>query len=401
MSIQRRLRDDYERTAVPAKAQASAYDRFLRRRSRYGLAIAGTSVALTLAVVLGAIVVPRILADGPQPVLGPPRPARQGQVVDRPEYGYELAVPTGWRVTARRSGDVWLAPAGRSRTSGLPAIIIGSTVLKPAQYPRNPGRDAGRQLDDRLGGDFTYRPIDGPYRSGRRPDGRPFHLQGTVDSPSGQIYYLAWEYHCAGGSPCPPALRFRALTVTGFAEPGDQQAISATQATLRRVVETIRPVGNAVSGGAASRPACQLEAGDSRQPATTGRPGDAPSAGVSVIRQGARDPGAADFVLTFSSVALAMCHLNARFTVELLQGGRPAAVLGNGVAVTVDGDLPEGNGQSPSLARAWRWRNWCGGKDVTLRLEGLDDRVIPAEQPPACVEPGKPSTLEAIPPPVR
>jgi hypothetical protein len=36
-----------------------------------------------------------------------------------------------------------------------------------------------------------------------------------------------------------------------------------------------------------------------------------------------------------------MCHLRSRFTVDLLEGGRPAAVQGNGVVVTVEGDLPE------------------------------------------------------------
>jgi hypothetical protein len=405
MSIQQQLNDEYRRTSAPTGVQAGAYDRFLRRRARYALAVAGTSVMLLLALVLGAVVVPRVLADRPQPVLNPPHPAQQGQVVRRLEYGYELTVPTGWRVAAQhRSGEVWLVPTAQPERSAVPAIIIGSTVLKPAQYPDNPNGDPGQRLDNQLGSGFTYRPIDGPYRSGRREDGRPFHLQGTVDSPSGQTYYLAWAYHCADGARCPLALRFRALTVTGFAEPGDRRAITATQAALRRVVETIRPVGNALPGGAASRPACQLDlTDDRRQPAAPSQGGDSPSAGVSVITNGTQDPGAAGFVLSFSAVDLAMCHLRASFTVELLEGGRPAAVQGNGIAVTVEGDLPEGDGQSPTLARAWLWRNWCGGHDVSLRLNGPGNRVIPAKevQRPGCVDPGKPSTLESTAPPVR
>jgi hypothetical protein len=405
MSIERQLKEEYERTSAPAWAQAGAYDRFLRRRARYGLAVAATSVTLLLALVLGAVVGPRLLADRPQRVLSPPRPAQQGQVVRRPEYGYELTVPTGWRVAAqRRSGDLWLVPAAQPKRPAVPAIIIGSTVLKPAQYPNNPNGDPGQRLDNQLGGGFSYRPIDGPYRSGRRPDGRPFHLQGAVDSPSGQTYYLAWAYHCADDARCPLALRFRALTVVGFAEPGDRQAITVTQAALRRVVETIRPVGNALPGGTSSRPACQLDfQDDRRQPAARGQRGGGPYAGVSVITEGTQDPGAADFVVTFSSVDLAMCHLRARFTMELLEGGRPAAVQGNSVAVTVEGDLPEGDGQSPSLARAWLWRNWCASHDVSLRLKGLGDHVIPARQVqrPGCTDPGKPSTLEPTAPPVR
>lgn len=397
MSLEQQLKDDYERTSAPKGAQAGAYDRFLRRRVRYGLAVAGTSVTLLVALVLGAVVVPRMLADQRQPVLSPPGPAQRGQVVGRPEYGYELTVPAGWQVAAQhQSGEVGLVPAAQPKRPAVPAIIVGSTVLKPAQYPDNPNGDPGQRPDNQLGSGFTYRPIDGPYRSGRRADGRRFHLQGAVGSPSGQIYYLAWAYHCADGARCPLALRFRALTVTGFAEPGDQRAITATQAALRRVVETIRPVGNALPGGAASRPACQLDPQDSRQPGALGQRGGGPQAGVSVLTEGTQDPGAADFVLTFSSTELAMCHLRTRLTVELLEGGRPAAVQGNGVAVTVEGDLPEGDGQSPSLARAWLWRNWCGGHDVSLRLKGLGDRVIPAKQVqrPGCVDPGKPSTLE-------
>jgi len=109
------------------------------------------------------------------------------------------------------------------------------------------------------------------------------------------------------------------------------------------VVETIRPIGNALPGGTSSRAACQLDlTDDRRQPAAPRQRGDSPPAGVSVMTGGTQDSGAADLVLSFSSVELAMCHLRARFTLELLEGGRPATVQGNGVGVTVEGDFPEG-----------------------------------------------------------
>jgi hypothetical protein len=41
----------------------------------------------------------------------------------------------------------------------------------------------------------------------------------------GQTYYLAWPYHCATGVRCPPALRYRALAVTGGAQPGDGRGL--------------------------------------------------------------------------------------------------------------------------------------------------------------------------------
>ena len=94
-----------------------------------------------------------------------------------------------------------------------------------------------------------------------------------------------------------------------------------------------------------------------------------------------------------------MCHLEARFTVELLQGGRLAAVQGNGAVVTLDVDLPEGDGEFPTLSKAWRWRNWCGGSNVSLRFRGLDGDGVDAKtintMRPRCGDPEKPSTLEA------
>jgi hypothetical protein len=97
------------------------------------------------------------------------------------------------------------------------------------------------------------------------------------------------------------------------------------------------------------------------------------------------------------------CRLRARFTVELLEGGRLAAVQGNGATATVEGDLPEGDGEHPSFTRAWLWRNWCGSGNVSLRVGGPGGAVIPARtlQRPACADPGKPSTLEPTPLPIR
>jgi hypothetical protein len=97
---------------------------------------------------------------------------------------------------------------------------------------------------------------------------------------------------------------------------------------------------------------------------------------------------------------LRRCHLHQRFTVELLEGGRPAAVRGNGEVVTLDGDLPEG-GTFPGFAKAWMWRNWCGGSDVTLRFRGLDGYGFDHLERPRCLDPGKPSTLEPTSLPIK
>ena len=96
--------------------------------------------------------------------------------------------------------------------------------------------------------------------------------------------------------------------------------------------------------------------------------------------------------------------MRASFTVELLEGSRMAAVQGNGATATVEGNLPEGeDGESPTFARAWLWRNWCGSRDVSLRIGGPDGVVTPAKglQRPGCADPSKPSTLAPTSLPIR
>jgi hypothetical protein len=129
------------------------------------------------------------------------------------------------------------------------------------------------------------------------------------------------------------------------------------RAALRRIVDTVRPITSALPAGASSsRPACQLAPGHDpvRSPASRFRrsaPDDRhPLVGAGQMVEGTVG-GHADFFLVFATRELAMCHLQARFTVELLQGGRLAAVQGNGAVVTLDGDLPEGDGEFPTCPR--------------------------------------------------
>jgi Bacterial regulatory proteins, luxR family len=49
------------------------------------------------------------------------------------------------------------------------------------------------------------------------------------------------------------------------------------------------------------------------------------------------------------------------------------------------------------IAAAWRWRNWCGSRDVTVRYVGLQIGVQPRALPPRCLDPARPSTLERVP----
>jgi hypothetical protein len=425
--IERLLKEDYERTPTVDPARASAYDRFLRRRARYARRVAGAaSLALVAAVAL-TVTVPRVLADR-QDVANPPK----GQVVSRPELGYELVVPPGWQVAhdgAASSPELSLEPApgtpgaappgvmpaptthprtGSATTVWIPRpprsrIWVDTTVLRPGAYPDYPDANRGRWQGDLLGfGSYTYTPIDGPYRSGRRPDGRGFIVQGSPRDPNGQRYYVAWPYHCADGVRCPTPLRYRALVVTGWA--ATDALARANEATLRRVVDTIRPVANAWPGGAAGRPDCRLDWRDQHRDWLAARePDDVGAVWVTVMTEGTTNPAASDFVLTFTSANLAMCRVRAGVTVELLEGGRLAAVQGNGASTTIEGDLPEGDGESPNFTRAWLWRNWCGSGNVSLRIGGPGGAVVPAKRlrRPGCADPGKPSTLVATTLPVR
>jgi hypothetical protein len=421
MRLEEQLRDAYQRAAGSAAVPAGAYDRFLRRRARNARrAAAVASLTLAAAVAL-AVTVPRLLADRSDVVSRP-----KGQVVSRPELGYELVVPSGWRVTHDSVRGLSLEPAAGTPGAAPPGLVpaptttprtatvttvwiprgplsrisVESTVLDPAAHPDNPNGDPGDRLLVSLGTGWT--PIDGPYRSGRRADGRGFVLQGSPRDPGGQRYYLAWPYHCADGVRCPLALRYRVLVVTGWA--ATAELARANQATLRQVLDSLRPTGNALPGGAASRPDCRLDWYDQRRERLApSQPGGAPSVAVSVMTEGTVNPAAADFIVTFSAGHSTRCRLRASFTVELLEGGRLAAVQGNGATATVEGDLPEGDGERPNFTRAWLWRNWCGSGNVSLRVGGPGGAVIPAKtlQRPACADPGKPSTLEPTPLPIR
>jgi hypothetical protein len=423
VSIERLLKEDYQRTRTPDPARTAAYDRFLRRRARYArrvLAATGLTVAAAVAL---AVTVPRVLADRDQVADRP-----KGQVVSRPEFGLELTVPPGWRVKGDGMGGLWLEPAPGTPGAAPPGLVpapttqprtasvttrwmprpalsriwVEPTTLRPRAYPDYPDADRGHWQGSLDYTGFGWTPIDGAYRSGRRPDGRGFILQGSPRDPSGQRYYLAWPYHCADGVRCPLALRYRALALTGWA--ATAELARANAATLRRLVDTIRPIGNALPGGAASRPDCRLDWRDQRRERVApNRPSSAQAVGASVMTEGTVDPHAADFIITISGGNQAMCHLRASFTVEFLEGGRLAAVQGNGATATVEGNLPEGDGETPTFTRAWLWRNWCGSRNVSLRIGGPGGVVIPAKtlQRPGCADPGKPSTLESTSLPIR
>jgi hypothetical protein len=271
--------------ADEAKAEpgeAGAYERFLGRRRRGGLAVAastGLAVALVLAVAVGGALVvrggggdrdrvaapplpgptsmgtsasPQPPAPGPvQTTLPapPPVPVSAAGVVRRERQGFELTLPMGWDVvqSTTRSyaqfGQPWLviSPGGRAIPSRSGRITIFTAVTLPSEYPGKPVKG-----NDNLGGQ-SFSTLSGGRSSGRRADGRAF----TVGDQGGVVGYLiAWPYRCGSGSPCPEAARWRVLRLD-VEGTGRQEGLKVRR-VARSLVESIRPITNALPPGGAT-----------------------------------------------------------------------------------------------------------------------------------------------------
>jgi hypothetical protein len=74
----------------------------------------------------------------------------------------------------------------------------------------------------------------------RPPTGRRNTDRGLV------TYMIAWPYHCPGQASCPPAARWRVLQLEAE---GEGAGWPEAQRVVRRLVETVGPVTNALPGG--------------------------------------------------------------------------------------------------------------------------------------------------------
>jgi hypothetical protein len=230
--------------AAAAPEEAGAYDRFLRHRRRRAWRAAG-SAGLAVALVLGLAAGGAWLVGGRHQgsVTGP---ATTG-TIRYPAQGFTLAPPAGWQVDqplTRRYQQMqqrWLVltPIRRDPQARM-AITVHSAVADPVDYPGRPGTSKDRQL---LPDSQGMSPLIGRKSSGRRADGRPF----VVGKQNGLVtYMLAWPYHCPGQASCPPAARWRVLQLEAE---GEGAGWPEAQRVVRRLVETIRPVTNALPDG--------------------------------------------------------------------------------------------------------------------------------------------------------
>jgi hypothetical protein len=248
MTLEEQLRDAYERAAARAPVPPGAYDRFLRRRARHGRVVAATA-GLALVAVLGAAVL--VARQVPQE-RGPVAPA--GEVVRLPEQGFELPVPAGWKVQRQLTGPgsqvVGVVLVPRSGELRGAAITVAADPDQPPFYIVDLQTGASRRADGRL---YKLRP-------GANAGARPPLLKDAVGRYV--IAWPAWPPSCrplpvpAGQPPACARAAWRVLLVTGTAAPGDiaggcwrpQHWPGCEQMleVMRRIVGTVRPIGNAV-----------------------------------------------------------------------------------------------------------------------------------------------------------
>jgi hypothetical protein len=248
MTLEEQLQDAYERAAALAPVPPGAYDRFLRRRTRRGRVVAATA-GLALVAVLGAAVL--VARQVPQE-RGPVAPA--GEVVRVPEQGFELPVPAGWKVQRQLTGPgsqvVGVVLVPRSGELRGAAITVAADPDQPPFYIVDLQQGASRRADGRL---YKLRP-------GANAPARPPLLEDAVGRYV--IAWPAWPPSCrplpvpAGQPPACARAAWRVLLVTGTAAPGDitgscwrprhWPGCEQMLEVMRRIVGTVRPIGNAV-----------------------------------------------------------------------------------------------------------------------------------------------------------
>jgi hypothetical protein len=244
VNLEELVRAALAKQASAEPEEAGAYDRFLRHRRRRAWRAAGSAglaVALVLVLAVGGV----WLVGGRQQgsVTGP---ATTG-MVRYPAQGFALTPPAGWQVDQeatqryRQLQQPWLvlAPIGRDPQASM-RITVHTLVADPLEYPGRPGTPKDRL---QLPPTQAAHTLEGRRSSGRRADGRPF----AVGKQDGLVtYMLAWPYHCPGQVSCPPGARWRVLQLEAG---GEGAGWPEVQQVVRRLVETIQPITNALPSG--------------------------------------------------------------------------------------------------------------------------------------------------------
>jgi hypothetical protein len=227
-----------------------------RRRTR----LAGVTAGVILALLAGALGVDR-LTSRPTPLApaltttAPPstRPVTAGPVAQVPAGGFEVPLPAGWTARKVEGPDVGEIPNSielvpRRAMSLNAAFVLQTQVLAPEQHPGlPPGEDPGGVADPH-GSFYALDDRGSPLGRGRRPDGRPYVWRTRKLPDEVGEYAIAWPYHCHQAVACPPGNRWRVLVVQ--AGRSDDPAVRKKLLKVaRQVVDTVRPITNALPGG--------------------------------------------------------------------------------------------------------------------------------------------------------
>jgi hypothetical protein len=231
--LERELEAHVWAVAPPSMADAERLWRRGRRRRTIRVASSG----LLLAALFAAAVVVPLRLTGQQPLTGQP------SVVRDAGDGYELVIPKGWRL----EGEEPLVLVSRS------ARIEVRRVLVNLPDPSTP------TVYSPLGG-VDFRQVEQPFQRQRRSDGRSYLVE------PGGAHVLAWPAYCPRGTRCSVVAPYRGLL---FLPSG-----RGYQPTLRRLVEQLRPIGNALPNPKPTQEPARLPAGPRHQLGITGRGAD-------------------------------------------------------------------------------------------------------------------------------
>lgn len=233
MNLEQELRQLFEgNQGAPWPGERQAFDRFLRRRARRGRVVAATA-GLGLVAVLGAAVLVARLQPQDQQTVAP-----AGEVVGVPEQGFELPVPAGWKV--------------KRQLTGTRSAVVGVVLVPRSGQPRGAAITVAAD-DDQPPHDI----VDLQHEASRRADGRLYRLHPGVLLGKGAvgryaIAWPAWPDTCrplpvpAGQPPACARAAWRVLLVSGAAAPGDTAGSQQVLGVMRRILGTVRPIGNAL-----------------------------------------------------------------------------------------------------------------------------------------------------------
>jgi hypothetical protein len=241
MRLEDELRQLFEEThGAPWPGEQQAFDRFLGRRARRGRVVAATA-GLALVAVLGAAV----LVARPQPKEQQPV-APAGGVVRVPTQGFELAVPAGWKL--------------QRQLTGPGASVVGVVLVPRSGQPHGVAVTVTARDDQELPPQQVSRyTLELQLADSQRADGQLYKLLpgrgGRLASGKGPVgpYVIAWPAWpptCqplpAGQPPACPQAAWRVLLVTGAAAPDDVAGVRQVLGVMGGIVDTVRPIGNAL-----------------------------------------------------------------------------------------------------------------------------------------------------------